>query len=167
MPLTLAWAITVHKSQGMSIDKLHVSLGDVFCEGQCYVALSRATGKAGLQIQGFQPSVVRVSMKALEFDKTGIYSGKTWLQEAADGWGELVENARNRAGCGRGGGNSGGQRGGGRSCMDCGTGFGANEPKWMIRCKRCYARNKNGGGGGRGVYGGSWRNSGGGKGRYH
>ena len=165
----------------MSIDKLHVSLGDVFCEGQAYVALSRATCKAGLEIRGFSPSIVKVNVKALEFDRTGSYTGQTWLQEAHGGWGQLLEQAEARSHGGGGGG--GGGHGHGRACMDCGAAFDASDPKWMIRCRRCYARHKNSGGahggggsaesgrggGGRGArgYGGhgsSWRKGGGGGG---
>eukprot|EP00505_MAST-04D_sp_SCG-Rhode-Island_P003112 Stramenopile-MAST_4_protein_3112 len=84
IPLTLAWAITVHKSQGMSIDHLVVSLGDVFTEGQAYVALSRATSKAGLEIRNFNPQCVFASKKCLAFEK-----GETtpsWLEEAQGTW---------------------------------------------------------------------------------
>ena len=68
VPLGLAWAITVHKSQGMSIDRLVVSLADVFAEGQAYVALSRATGKCGLEVRGFDQTKVRASAIALQFE---------------------------------------------------------------------------------------------------
>lgn len=51
MPLLHAWAITVHKSQGMSISKLVVTLGRAFAAGQVYVALSRCTSRDGLQVR--------------------------------------------------------------------------------------------------------------------
>jgi len=50
IPLDLAWAMSIHKSQGMTIDKLKVHLGGAFASGQVYVALSRATSLEGLSI---------------------------------------------------------------------------------------------------------------------
>ncbi|MES1908724.1 MAG: hypothetical protein MHM6MM_009682 [Cercozoa sp. M6MM] len=55
IPLKLAYALTVHKAQGMSLSKLQVSLGDVFERGQSYVALSRATALRGLRVLSFRP----------------------------------------------------------------------------------------------------------------
>lgn len=68
VPLKLAWAITIHKCQGMSLDYVQVTLKDIFAEGQVYVALSRARSMEGLQVIG-NPSRgdVRVSPKVMEF----------------------------------------------------------------------------------------------------
>ncbi len=69
VPLELCYAITVHKSQGSSIDLVRVDLTGCFSEGQAYVALSRAktTGTAGLQSIGFADGIVLANPMAVGF----------------------------------------------------------------------------------------------------
>jgi hypothetical protein len=73
VPLRLAWAITVHKSQGMSLDAAVIDLGAAFEYGQGYVAISRVRTLAGLYLEGMSeralmlhPDVVK---KDTEFRK--------------------------------------------------------------------------------------------------
>lgn len=54
-PLRLAWAITIHKSQGLTFDKAVIDAGTSFAAGQVYVALSRLTGLEGLVLKSKIP----------------------------------------------------------------------------------------------------------------
>jgi ATP-dependent DNA helicase PIF1 len=67
VPLKLAWALTVHKCQGDTIDRVRVDLTGCFSPGQCYVALSRARSTAGLQITGFTDDAVKTNPLAIAF----------------------------------------------------------------------------------------------------
>lgn len=68
IPLRLAWAITVHKSQGMSMDKAVMDLSNVFEYGQGYVALSRVRNLDGLHIIGYNARAFQVHPEVLKKD---------------------------------------------------------------------------------------------------
>jgi ATP-dependent DNA helicase PIF1 len=67
LPIRLAWAITVHKDQGMTIEYLQVDLRSVFEPGHAYVALSRAKSIEGLHILSFDPKKCWCDPKVVEF----------------------------------------------------------------------------------------------------
>ncbi|KAK9829900.1 hypothetical protein WJX72_008563 [[Myrmecia] bisecta] len=89
IPLNLAWAITIHKSQGMSIDWLVVDFEECFAAGQAYVALSRATSLQGLQLihASREYFIFKNSVKAFyDAARVGVphTPDKTW--PAGDDW---------------------------------------------------------------------------------
>lgn len=67
LPLLLSWALSIHKAQGQTIDRLRIDLGKSFEKGQVYVALSRATSKDRLELKNFHPNKVQVSDVVREF----------------------------------------------------------------------------------------------------
>ena len=72
IPLRLSWAITIHKSQGMSLDFLKVDASRSFEAGQAYVALSRARSIEGLQVLSFDERKCWCDPKVVEFYKSSI-----------------------------------------------------------------------------------------------
>lgn len=67
IPLNLAWALSIHKSQGMTLSKVEMNLSHVFAYGQAYVALSRAQNLEGLYLMGFEAGKVRAHPRVLEY----------------------------------------------------------------------------------------------------
>lgn len=84
-PLRLAWAITIHKSQGLTFDKAIIDAGTSFAAGQVYVALSRLTGLEGLVLRSRVPSyAIRTDFQVVNFMKnmSAISDLDPILQEA-------------------------------------------------------------------------------------
>ncbi|VFQ78693.1 unnamed protein product [Cuscuta campestris] len=67
IPLILAWALSVHKSQGMTINSLSTNLNRSFGYGMVYVALSRVKTLEGLHLSSFDPGKIMVHPKVLKF----------------------------------------------------------------------------------------------------
>jgi len=69
IPLMLAYALTTHKLQGITLDSAILDLATAFCNGQVYVALSRVKSFNGLYLKSFNPSKIKVNEKMKEFLK--------------------------------------------------------------------------------------------------
>jgi ATP-dependent DNA helicase PIF1 len=71
MPLKLAYAITIHKSQGATIDRLIINIEDCFADGQAYVAISRARNLENMKIVGaIKASVFKCNKDVYDFYHT-------------------------------------------------------------------------------------------------
>jgi len=70
IPLRLAWAITVHKSQGMTLEAAEIDLSRAFEPGQGYVALSRITSLSGLKLMGLNDTALTVDPDVLHSDQS-------------------------------------------------------------------------------------------------
>jgi ATP-dependent exoDNAse (exonuclease V) alpha subunit len=69
LPLRLAWAITIHKSQGMTIDAAEMDLSKCFEPGMGYVALSRVRTLNGISLHGINQMALRVNSEVVDMDK--------------------------------------------------------------------------------------------------
>ena len=92
VPLRLAWAITVHKSQGMSLDAVEVDLSKSFERGMGYVALSRVRTLGGLKLLGINNLSLQVHEEVLEFDQ----NLQTFSATAAEALNKMKKETKER-----------------------------------------------------------------------
>jgi ATP-dependent DNA helicase PIF1 len=70
LPIKLAFALSIHKSQGMTIDCVRTNIGNsIFSTGQIYTVLSRVRSLENLYIDDFNPSKIRINPKVKRFYK--------------------------------------------------------------------------------------------------
>ncbi len=86
-PLRLAWAITVHKSQGMTLDAARIDLTKAFVEGMGYVALSRVRSLKHLILDGLNGMALRVSPLARQID----HELRTKSEQALQAYAEIIQ----------------------------------------------------------------------------
>ncbi|KAJ8463566.1 hypothetical protein ONZ45_g17533 [Pleurotus djamor] len=72
VPLLLAWAMSIHKSQGQTLPRVKIDVGRAFEKGQVYVAISRATCMEGLEIHNFDPGKVEVHPRVIAWQDTWL-----------------------------------------------------------------------------------------------
>lgn len=95
VPLRLAWAITVHKSQGMTLDAAEVDLSKTFERGQGYVALSRLKDIESLFLTGFNQMALQIDPLVLKADRRfkelSTEADAKWYDEELEKFAELFK----------------------------------------------------------------------------
>jgi len=87
IPLILSWALTIHKSQGATLDAAEIDVGSgIFECGQTYVALSRVKSLDGLYLTSFDATRIRINKKVKEY-----YEAVTLFQEQNQNQNQIIE----------------------------------------------------------------------------
>ncbi|MGE0764206.1 MAG: DEAD/DEAH box helicase [Bdellovibrionales bacterium] len=76
-PVSLAWAMTIHKAQGTTLDRVQVDLRRIWEPGQAYVALSRARGPEGLFVEGWSPQAIMADPLVQKFHSS-LGESRSW-----------------------------------------------------------------------------------------
>ncbi|OCF40183.1 hypothetical protein I317_06007 [Kwoniella heveanensis CBS 569] len=87
IPLILAWALTIHKSQGQTIERVNIDLNKIFVEGQTYVAISRAVSLENLEIRNFRADKIMAHPRVVQWAQPLEQE-----QKDEEEWDELMAN---------------------------------------------------------------------------
>ena len=91
LPLQLAWAISIHKSQGMTLDYMFTELSACFAAGQAYVACSRGRGTDSMQVLNFLEENIKTSELVKSFFAHQRGDNGAWRPPT---WAEMLDEAR-------------------------------------------------------------------------
>ncbi|GJE85923.1 ATP-dependent DNA helicase PIF1 [Phanerochaete sordida] len=89
VPLMLSYALTIHKAQGQTLERVKVDLKRAFTKGQCYVALSRAVSADALQVLNFDPEKIKADADVIRWLR-GL-KHQSALDETLAFWDDMVE----------------------------------------------------------------------------
>jgi ATP-dependent DNA helicase PIF1 len=94
LPLRLAWAITIHKSQGMSLDAAEIDLGKTFTPGMGYVALSRVRSMDGIYLKGINRMAMQLHPDIFTLDSELRSSSKLLESQTDDVLDEILVDTK-------------------------------------------------------------------------
>lgn len=144
IPLALAWAISIHKSQGMTIDWLYVDLKGCFAPGQAYVACSRGRGLQQMTVENFDISEIKTSNIVKQFYKSFHNNSPTHFLTWEDQLDEMITKVERERDVKK----DILIRYKGKTCAKCGRSLSVNQVytnqnnnkgKWYVRCSDKYS----------------------------
>ena len=144
VPLTLAWAISIHKSQGMTISWLEVDLKNMFAAGQAYVALSRGKSADSMAVKNLSVREIKTSAKVKQFYENVSHGNAAVNSTSSDwfsDWLQHVEMQEKKVGPEK---DFYDKKAKGKKCKTCGADVVAlmsesekNPGRWYTKCSSC------------------------------